>query len=164
MSIYVAVCGPDPASSETVTQAEEVGRLLARAGVVVVCGGHGGVMEAASRGAAGEGGTVLGILPGTSRAEGNPYLTVAISTGMGEMRNALIVRTADALIAIAGEYGTLSEIALALKTGVPVVGLGTWELSKARRKITAFAEAASPEEAVREALRLATDRRGVGSA
>jgi uncharacterized protein (TIGR00725 family) len=135
-----------------------VGKLLAEAGAVVVCGGHGGVMEAASRGAAEARGTVIGILPGSSRSEGNPYLTVAIPTGMGEMRNALIVRAADALIAVAGEFGTLSEIALALKIGVPVVGLGTWELSKARRRVEAFTESASPEEAVREALRLASTR------
>jgi uncharacterized protein (TIGR00725 family) len=155
---YVAVCGPDPCSSEVAAQAEEVGRLLARAGAVVVCGGHGGVMEAASRGAAAEGGTVIGILPGSSRAKGNPHLTVAIPTGMGEMRNALIVRAADALIAVAGEFGTLSEIALALKTGVPVVGLGTWELSKDGQRVEAFPSSASPEEAVREALRLAGQR------
>jgi uncharacterized protein (TIGR00725 family) len=115
-------------------------------------------MGAAARGAAGEGGTVIGILPGQSRAEGDPHLTVSIPTGMGEMRNALIVRAADALIAIAGEFGTLSEIALALKIGVPVIGLGTWELWKAGRKVEAFAEATSPEDAVREALRLADQR------
>jgi uncharacterized protein (TIGR00725 family) len=130
----------------------------------VVCGGHGGVMEAASRGAASEGGAVIGILPGSSREEGNRYLTVSIPTGMGEMRNTLIVRAADALIAIAGEFGTLSEVALALKVGVPVVGLGTWELSKSGRKVDAFAEASSPEDAVQQALRLATGRSGGGSA
>jgi uncharacterized protein (TIGR00725 family) len=125
-------------------------------------------MEAASRGAAAEGGTVIGILPGPARAEGNRYLTVAIPTGMGEMRNVLIVRAADALIAVGGEFGTLSEIALALKIGVPVVGLGTWELSKAGHKVDAFLEATSPQEAAREALRLAAVRasgtRDAGSA
>jgi uncharacterized protein (TIGR00725 family) len=163
MASYVAVCGPDPCTREVADQAEDVGRLLARAGAVVVCGGHGGVMAAASKGAAEEGGTVIGILPGSSRAEGNPYLTVSIPTGLGEMRNALIVRSADAVIAVAGEFGTLSEIALALKVGVPVVGLGTWELAKSGRTIKAFAEAASPEEAVQQALRLASDRSGAGS-
>jgi uncharacterized protein (TIGR00725 family) len=163
MTPYVAVCGPDPCTPEVADQAEDVGRLLARAGAVVVCGGHGGVMEAASKGAAEEGGTVIGILPGSSRGEGNPFLTVSIPTGMGEMRNALIVRSADAMIAVAGEFGTLSEIALALKVGVPVVGLGTWELAKSGRKVQAFTEAASAEEAVRQALRLATDRSGGGS-
>ena len=160
MPAYVAVCGPDPCSPEVADQAEDVGRLLGKAGAVVVCGGHGGVMEAASRGAAAEGGAVIGILPGSSRDEGNPYLTVSIPTGMGEMRNALIVRAADSLIAIAGEFGTLSEIALALKVGVPVVGLGTWELSKSGGRVAAFIEASSPEEAVRQALRLAAGRLG----
>jgi uncharacterized protein (TIGR00725 family) len=163
MSSYVAVCGPDPCPEEVADQAEIVGHLLARAGAVVVCGGHGGVMEAASKGAAEEGGMVIGILPGSSRAEGNQYLTVSIPTRMGEMRNALIVRSADALIAIAGEFGTLSEIALALKIGVPVVGLGTWELAKAGRRVQAIAEASSPEDAVQQALRLASGRSGGGS-
>lgn len=158
MTLYVAVCGPDPCSPDVAERSEEVGRLLARAGAVLVCGGLGGSMEAASRGAAGDGGTVLGILPGASRSGANRYLTLSIPTGMGEARNTLIVRSSDALIAVAGEFGTLSEIAFALKTGVPVVGLGTWELSKAGRKVEAFVEASSPEEAVREALRLASDR------
>jgi uncharacterized protein (TIGR00725 family) len=163
MTTYIAVCGPDPCSPEVAAQAEVVGRLLAQGGAVVLCGGHGGVMEAASRGAAEAGGTVIGILPGSSRSEGNPYLTVSIPTGMGEMRNTLIVRAADAVIAVAGEFGTLSEIALALKIHVPVVGLGTWELAKAGRKVAAFTEAPSAEGAVREALRLATGRPGGGS-
>ena len=88
-------------------------------------------MEAAARGAAAEGGTVLGILPGADRGAANEFVTVAVPTGMGEMRNALIVRAADAVIAVGGEFGTLSEIALALKAGTPVVGIGTWELAKA---------------------------------
>jgi len=115
-------------------------------------------MEAAARGAASEGGTVFGILPGASRTGANPHLTLSLPTGMGEARNTLIVRSSDALIAVAGEFGTLSEIAFALKTGVPVVGLGTWELSKAGRRVEAFVEAASADEAVREALRLASAR------
>src|SRR6184192_2483659 len=137
MPLYVAVCGPDPCSDEVGAQAEAVGRLLAGAGVVLVCGGLGGAMEAASRGASEAGGTVLGILPGTGRSGANPYLTLSIPTGMGEMRNALIVRSADAVIAVAGEFGTLSEIAFALKTGVPVVGLGTWELAQQGQTVQA---------------------------
>jgi uncharacterized protein (TIGR00725 family) len=152
---YVAVCGPDPSSPEVGAQAEEVGRLLAEAGAVLVCGGIGGVMEAASRGAAGAGGMVVGILPGLDRASANPHVTVAIPTGMGEMRNTLIVRSADALIAIAGEFGTLSEIAFALKTGVPVVGLETWELGKRGAPMDAFVRVSSPAEAVERALALA---------
>jgi uncharacterized protein (TIGR00725 family) len=102
--------------------------LLAGRGAVVVCGGLGGVMEAACRGARGEGGTAVGILPGLDRGAANPHVSVAVATGLGEARNALVVRAADALIAVGGAYGTLSEIALALKAGKRVVGLGTWRI------------------------------------
>jgi uncharacterized protein (TIGR00725 family) len=125
---YVAVVGPSDASPAEVALAEAVGRLLAARAAVVVCGGLGGVMEAAAGGAAEAGGTVVGILPGTDRDDANEHLTIALTTGMGEMRNALVVRAADAVIAIGGAYGTLSEIAFALRTGVPVVGIGTWAL------------------------------------
>jgi uncharacterized protein (TIGR00725 family) len=113
--------------------AEEVGRLLARRGAVVVCGGLGGVMEAACRGASREGGTTVGVLPGLDRGAANPFVSVAVATGLGEARNALVVRAADALIAVGGAYGTLSEIALALKAGKPVIGLGTWEIDGVER-------------------------------
>jgi uncharacterized protein (TIGR00725 family) len=125
---YVAVVGPSEASSDEMVQAETVGRLLAESGAVVVCGGLGGVMEAAARGAGTAGGTVVGLLPGVDRGEANPHVTVVIATGIGEMRNALIVRASDAVVAVGGAYGTLSEIAFALRTGVPVVGIGTWAL------------------------------------
>ena len=108
--------------------AEETGRLLAEAGAIVVTGGRTGVMEAASKGAREAGGLTLGILPGGNRSEANPYVQVAVPTGMGEARNALVVRAADGVIAIGGEWGTLSEIALARKGGKPVVGIGSWEL------------------------------------
>jgi uncharacterized protein (TIGR00725 family) len=108
--------------------AETVGRLVARSGAALVCGGLGGVMEAACRGARAEGGTTIGILPGLDRSAANPYVEVAIATGLGEARNALVVRAADCLIAVGGAYGTLSEIALALKAGKRVVGLKTWEI------------------------------------
>jgi uncharacterized protein (TIGR00725 family) len=154
---YVAVCGPDPASDDRRADAETIGRLLAEAGAVVVCGGHGGVMEAAAQGARSAGGTVIGILPGTTRTEGNPHLTVAIATGLGELRNGLIVRAADAVIAVGGAFGTLSEVALALKTGVPVVGLGTWELARdgAPLEPDPVTRVGDPAEAVAVALRLA---------
>src|SRR5262245_64733047 len=126
---HVAVVGGGAPDPRITTLAQEVGRLLAKNGAVVVCGGLGGVMEAACRGAKSAGGMTVGILPGLDRAEANPWVDVAIPTGLGEARNALVVRAADALIAIGGEYGTLSEIALALKTGKPVVGIDTWELS-----------------------------------
>ncbi|TMK79470.1 MAG: TIGR00725 family protein [Actinobacteria bacterium] len=153
---YIGVIGPDPCDEVVGERCERIGRLLAEAGAVLVCGGLGGSMERAARGAFEAGGFTLGILPGTTRAEGNPYLTLSVPTGMGEMRNALNVRASDAVIAVAGEYGTLSEIAFALKTGVPVVGLGTWVLSKeARAGPDAIARVSTPEEAVASALRLA---------
>jgi uncharacterized protein (TIGR00725 family) len=105
-----------------------VGRELAARGAVVVCGGLGGVMEAACRGAKEAGGRTVGILPGTDRAAANAFVDVAIASGLGEARNALVVRAADALIAVGGGYGTLSEIALALKAGKRVVGLDSWDI------------------------------------
>ena len=126
---YVAVVGAGGAvAAELLADAEAVGAELARRGAVLVCGGLGGVMEAACRGARAEGGTTLGILPGEDRAAANPWVSVAVATGLGELRNGLVVRSADAVIAIAGGYGTLSEIALALKAGMRVVGLRSWEI------------------------------------
>ncbi|MGH2723534.1 MAG: TIGR00725 family protein [Actinomycetota bacterium] len=154
MTTYVAVCGPGRASPEEAAAAEEVGRGLAEAGAVVVCGGMGGVMDAAARGARGAGGTAVGILPGHDRRGASRHLTVSIPTGMGEGRNVLVVRAADAVIAVGGEWGTLSEIALARKLEIPVVGLGTWEV--AREGLPAAVVATpSPEEAVARALELA---------
>jgi uncharacterized protein (TIGR00725 family) len=121
--------------------AESVGRGLAERGAVVVCGGLGGAMEAACRGAKAGGGTTVGLLPGLDRRDANPYVDVAVPTGLGEARNALVVRAADALIAVAGGYGTLSEIALALRSGKRVVGLGTWD-------VDGVEPASSPEAAV----------------
>jgi uncharacterized protein (TIGR00725 family) len=125
---YVAVVGPGEASPDELHTAEEVGAGLAAAGVVVVTGGLGGVMEAASRGARSRRGRTLGILPGDDRDAANGWVEIAVPTGMGELRNGLVVRAADAVVALGGGYGTLSEIALALKLGRPVVGLGTWEV------------------------------------
>jgi uncharacterized protein (TIGR00725 family) len=122
------VVGPGDASDAQRAVAEDVGRLLAEAGAVVVTGGRSGVMEAASKGARDAGGTALGILPGADRREANEWVTVAVPTGMGEARNALVVRAADALVAVGGAWGTLSEIALARKTGKPVVGIRSWDL------------------------------------
>jgi uncharacterized protein (TIGR00725 family) len=155
VSVYVAVCGPADATDEEQSLAEVVGRRLAENGAVVVCGGLGGVMDSAARGARVAGGVAIGILPGESRAGSSPHLAAAIPTGMGEARNALIVRAADAVIAIAGEFGTLSEIALALKMGRPVVGLQTWELRKQDRSVDAIIRAGSAEEAVEMALEAA---------
>src|SRR5438105_13730906 len=151
-TLYVAVCGAGVATDEEVRRAEEVGRLLAGEGAVVVCGGVGGVMEAAARGAADEGGVSVGILPGADRSGQAESITYSVPTGMGEARNALVVRAADALIAIGGEFGTLSEIALALRAGKRVVGLGTWELHRGGRPVEGILAAADPEEAVELAL------------
>lgn len=147
MTTYAAVVGPGEATAEQVAQARAVGAGLGNAGAVLITGGLGGVMAAACQGAAEAGGTTVGILPGADRAAANPGLGIAIATGLGELRNGLIVRAADSLIAIGGAFGTLSEVALALKTGVPVVGLGTWELE-------GITPAATAEEAVALACRV----------
>jgi uncharacterized protein (TIGR00725 family) len=117
-----------PPNDGDLDAAESVGRGLGARGVVLVCGGLGGVMEAACRGAKDAGGTTVGILPGLDRSDANEHVDVAIATGLGEARNALVVRAADAVIAVGGGYGTLSEIALALKAGKRVVGLGSWDV------------------------------------
>jgi uncharacterized protein (TIGR00725 family) len=140
----VAVIGPGDASHAEIATAEAVGRGLAQAGAFVVCGGLQGMMAAAARGASQEGGTAIGILPGTDRADGNRWLTIAIPTGLGELRNGLIIRAADAVIAVGGGYGTLSEIALALRAEKPVIGVNTWD-------IHGIEPVGSPEEAVRRA-------------
>jgi uncharacterized protein (TIGR00725 family) len=136
--------------------AEMVGRLLAEAGAAVVCGGLGGVMEAACRGAAGAGGLTIGILPGDDPAEANPWVRAVVPTGLGELRNGLVVRAARTLIAIGGEYGTLSEVAFALKLGRPVVGLHTWALQRPDGALDGgIVLASDPADAVERALRLA---------
>jgi uncharacterized protein (TIGR00725 family) len=125
---YVAVIGPGEATEDEVRDAESVGALLARSGAVVVCGGLGGVMEAACKGAALNGGRSVGILPGRERSAGNGYASIVLATGLGELRNGLVVGSADAVIAIGGSWGTLSEIALAMRTGKPTFLLGGWQL------------------------------------
>jgi uncharacterized protein (TIGR00725 family) len=123
---YVAVIGASNATDWEIATAEELGRALAEAGCVVVCGGLGGVMNAAARGCEAAGGTSIGILPGDEREVASRHLTVAIATGFGEARNAIVARSADVIVAVGGEFGTLSEIALALKARKPVVLLGSW--------------------------------------
>jgi uncharacterized protein (TIGR00725 family) len=145
---YVAVVGPGEATGSEAEVAEAVGGELARRGAVLVTGGHGGVMAAACRGAVTAGGVSVGILPGTDRGDANQWVSIALATGLGELRNGLIVRAVDAVIAVGGAYGTLSEVALALKTGVPVIGLDTWV-------IEGIEAAASPHAAVARALALA---------
>ncbi|MGI8902073.1 MAG: TIGR00725 family protein [Solirubrobacteraceae bacterium] len=148
---YIAIIGARQASSGQAQAAEDIGRALAQAGAIVVCGGHGGVMAAACRGAASAGGLTIGILPGSDRASANEWVAVAIATGLGELRNGLIVRAADVVVAVGGAYGTLSELALALDAGVPVVGVDTWS-------IEGIESVSTPVEAVRRALELALGR------
>jgi uncharacterized protein (TIGR00725 family) len=126
--LTIAVIGGRDVTPELLAQAEEAGRLIARSGAILVTGGLDGVMEAASRGAHAEGGTVLGILPQEDKAHANPFVDVAVATGLGIARNAIIARTADALVAVGGAYGTLSEIAFALQLGKPVAGVGSWDI------------------------------------
>jgi hypothetical protein len=147
---YVAVVGAGEATPEQERDAEAVGAELAGAGAVVVCGGLGGVMAAACRGAREAGGLTVGLLPGSDRGAANPWVTVAVPTGLGELRNGLVVRAADALVAVGGGFGTLSEIALALKLGRPVVGVGTWDIASGVVRID------DPCAAARRALELVT--------
>jgi uncharacterized protein (TIGR00725 family) len=153
--LIIAVIGSSTCSPNEADWAESVGQLLARAGATLICVGRGGVMEAASRGASAAGGLVVGVLPGASADEANPFVHVPIVSGMGEARNAIIVRSAQAVIAIGGEYGTLSEIAFALCFGVPVVCLGSWDLKRPDGQSAPLHPVSSPEEAVRLALVLA---------
>lgn len=153
MPYCIAVIGPGEATTEEARAAERVGHLLGTAGHTVLTGGLGGVMAAASRGAAAAGGLTVGLLPGSDRAAGNPHLTVSIPTGLGELRNGLLVRAADAVIAVGGSWGTLSEIALAVRTGVPVVVIGGWRLPEDGPIL-----ATDAEQAVRIALSTLRDR------
>jgi uncharacterized protein (TIGR00725 family) len=145
---YVAVIGGTDVSPAVEADAEAVGRLLAEAGVTVVTGGREGVAAAACRGALEAGGMTVGILPGRDRDEANPWVRVAVPTGLGEMRNALVVMDADAVIAFPGAYGTLIELAFALLSNTKVVGLGTWALGEG----ISILAGETPAEAVRLAL------------
>jgi uncharacterized protein (TIGR00725 family) len=128
--VYVAVVGSGTATGELYEKAREVGKLLAEGGATVVCGGLSGVMEAAASGATGAGGVAIGILPDEDRSRQNSYLTYSVATGMGQARNLAVVCSGDVVIAVGGEYGTLSEIGLARKVGRPVVVLEGWDLGE----------------------------------
>jgi uncharacterized protein (TIGR00725 family) len=150
--MYIGVIGGQFCSEDEERLAYEVGSLLAKQGAIIICGGLGGVMEAACRGAKEEGGTTIGVLPGPFRGDANPYVDYALATDMGQARNAIIVRTADAVIAVGGEYGTLSEIAMALKMGKKVIALSSWEIASKGTPDDKIIRAASPEEAVEEVI------------
>jgi uncharacterized protein (TIGR00725 family) len=146
MTKLIGVIGGSEAPPDILLLAEKVGRLIARAGCVLVCGGLGGVMEAACRGAKAEGGFTVGILPGPVRGAANPHVDLAVATNMGHARNAIIAHTADTLIAVGGRYGTLSEIGFSLGLGKKVIGLRSWECDPA------IVPAKDPEDAVEKAV------------
>jgi len=150
----VAVVGPgEEATDEEIDIAKQVGSLLAERGVVLVCGGLGGVMAAACQGASEVGGLTIGLLPGRDRGAANPYLSVALPTGIGELRNGLVVRVSDAVIAIGGSWGTLSEIALARRTRKRTVVIGGWTIEDpAHMRVADLDRASSAGEAVAAAL------------
>jgi uncharacterized protein (TIGR00725 family) len=154
---FIAVIGGSQCSPQEAEVAEKVGRELAQQGAVLVCGGLGGVMEAACKGANAEGGLTIGILPGDSRQAANPYVQIPIITGMGYARNVIVVKSAQAVIAIGGSYGTLSEISHALQNNIPVIGLNTWSLSRNGQPDTSIIPAQNPTEAVDKALNLAVN-------
>lgn len=160
VATYIAVIGPgDEATQEETDMARQVGRLLADRGVILVCGGLAGVMAAACQGASEHGGLTVGLLPGDDRAAGNPYLSVALPTGIGEFRNGLVVRASDAVVAIGGSWGTLSEIALAMRTGKPTVVIDGWKIEDPLHgRADGLHGAISAEQAVDQALRLARTR------
>ena len=160
MALHIGVVGEGTCSRATARAAERVGTAIATAGAVLLCGGRTGVMEAAARGAVQAGGTVVGVLPGFSRRDANRWVTIPIVTGLDQARNVVLVRSCDAVIAVGGSYGTLSEIALALKLGVPVVGLRTWRLAPPEARRVPVLRARTAEDAVRLALRAA--RGGAG--
>jgi len=155
---FIAVIGGSQCSSQEAKLAEEVGRELARRGVALVCGGLGGVMEAACKGASSEGGVTIGILPGENRQAANSYVQIPIVTGIGYARNVAVVKSAQAVIAIGGNYGTLSEIAHALQSGIPIIGLNTWSLSRNSQPDDSIIPAQNPIEAVNIALSLVTNQ------
>ncbi len=155
--VFIAVIGGAQASKRELGLAEEVGRELAQKGAALLCGGLGGVMEAACRGAASEGGVTIGILPGERRSSANKYVQFPIVTGIGYARNIAVVKSAQVVIAVDGNYGTLSEIGHALQSAIPVVGLGTWSLLKNGKPDSAIIPAQTAAEAVEKALELVKD-------
>ena len=152
--IFIGVIGGGKVPPHTANLAEEVGREIARQGAVLVCGGLGGVMEAACKGASDEGGLTIGILPGDNRLAANPYVKIPIVTGLGHARNVAVVKSSQAIIAIDGSYGTLSEIGYALQNRIPIIGLNTWSLSIDGRADDSIIPADSPKDAVNKAIAL----------
>lgn len=155
--LYIGVIGASCCDQTIGKMAFLVGQFIAQKGGILICGGMGGVMEKAAQGAKSAGGTTVGILPGISREEANPYIDYAIVTGLGEARNLIIVRSSDAIVAISGGYGTLSEIAFSLKLRIPLVGLRTWEFKK-ETIVAEFPLVDSPQQAVETVFDMAQSR------
>ncbi len=156
MRLFIAVIGGSQLTEEEAKLAEAVGRELAKRSAILICGGLGGAMEAACKGAMSEKGITVGILPGHERESANPYVQIPIVTGVGYARNAIVVQSAQAVIAVDGSYGTLSEIAHALQNGIPVVGLNTWSFSSHGKQDDSIILAHDPVDAVEKAIAAAT--------
>jgi len=157
--MIIGVIGDSSCSPEEAKLAETVGELLAQQGANIVCGGLGGVMEAACRGAKSKGGLTIGILPGKNSSTANPWVDIPVVTGLGEARNVVVAKSAQAIIAIGGNYGTLSEIAYALKSSIPVIGLNTWSLSRNGQEDDSIIKVQSATEAVDKAISLVKRRK-----
>jgi uncharacterized protein (TIGR00725 family) len=153
----IAVIGGGSCNQEEARLAEEVGRELAKRGATLVCGGLGGIMEAACKGVSAEGGITIGILPGDDRKSANPYVQIPIVTNMGHARNVAVVKSGQAVIAVGGNYGTLSEISHALQSGIPVIGLNTWSIARRGKEDKAIVRAKSAAEAVDKAMQTIKD-------
>ena len=151
---FVSVIGASKATATELRVAETVGRELARRGVALVCGGLGGIMEAACRGASEEGGLTIGILPGDDRRQANPYVQIPIVSSIGFARNAAVAKTGQVVIAIGGSYGTLSEIAFALQGGIPVIGINTWSPCRNGKSDESIINVDDPATAAAKALEL----------
>jgi uncharacterized protein (TIGR00725 family) len=158
--LLIAVIGGGKCTPSEALLAEEVGRELAKHKAVLVCGGLGGIMEAACRGASLESGLTMGILPGNDPADANPYVRIPVVTGIGQARNLAVVKSSQAVIAIDGEYGTLSEIAFALSNNIPVIGLNTWQLSRNGEQDRSIIEAKDAADAVEKAISFAVNSKG----
>jgi len=156
----ISVIGGSKASDEELRLAEETGREIAIKGAILVCGGQSGVMEAACRGAQLAGGITVGILPGDKRSSANKFVDIPIVTGMGYGRNVIVAKSAQAVIAVGGSYGTLSEISYALQFGIPVIGLNTWEFTRGGKLDKSIIRAQTAVEAVNLALDMITDQLG----
>lgn len=155
--MYISVIGASKCGKELYELAYEVGREIAKKKAILICGGLSGVMDAAAKGAKEAGGVTVGILPGDTRIGASKYLDVSLPTGMGEARNVLVVKVADAVIAIGGEYGTLSEIAHSLKMGTTVIGLKTWDIGKDEFGVSRIIKVDNPISAIEKAYELAKE-------